>query len=225
VHRVRELLVSQRTQYINQARGLLAERGYVAARRDAGFTELLARLAEQPTQELTPSLAGLIGLIVQQIRQLDAQIKQIERQLQAVLAASPVAQRVDGVFAVGFITATAFAGEYGACLERFADARQFAASLGITPSEHSSGEKRRLGAITKRGNAYLRRLLVQCAQVVLLNCERRDDALCLLARRLLAQRKRRSAVVVAVANRLARIIYAVIKHGEEYRPHPIPQPL
>ena len=225
LHRVRELLVSQHTQYINQARGLLAERGYVAARGTAGFTDLLTRLAEQPSQELTPSLIGVIELLVQQLRQLETQIDVIEKQLQTILTASPVAQRIDSVFGIGFITATAFAGEYGACLHRFADSRQFAASLGITPTEHSSGQKRRLGAITKRGNPYLRRLLVQCAQSVLKHCKRRDDALCLLGRRLLAQNKRHSAVVVAIANRLARIIYAVIKHQEDYRPHAVAQAL
>lgn len=224
MHRVRELLVGQRTQYVNQVRGLLAERGCVAARGAVGFTELLRCLAEHPTPEVTPSLAQLIGLVAQQIHQIDAQIAVIEDQLQAVLATSPVAQRIDTVFGVGVITATAFAGEYGACLNRFADARQFAASIGITPSENSSGDKRRLGAITKRGNPYLRRLLVQCAQSVLQSSQRRDDALCLLARRLLAKHKLRNTVVVAVANRLARIIYAVMKHGDVYRPNPSASP-
>src|SRR3546814_2638915 len=87
-------------------------------------------------------------------------------------------QRLDGIFGVGHVTATAFVGEYSHNVARFADARQFAANIGITPSEHSNGEKRRLGAITKRGNPYLRKLLVQCAQAVVNAADRRDDAIC-----------------------------------------------
>lgn len=223
-HRVRELLVNQRTQYINQARGLLAERGCVAARGDAGFAALLDRVVSRPAEEITPTLVDLIGLIAEQIRGVTAQIAVIEARLRSALDASPVAQRIDSVFGVGGITATAFAGEFGNSVERFADARQFAASLGGTPSEHSSGEKRRLGAITKRGNPYLRKLLVQCAQSVLTASARRDDAICVLARRLLEQGKRRNTVIVAVANRLARIIYAVIKHRTGYHPSGGAQP-
>jgi transposase len=217
-HRVRELLVRQRTQYINQARGLLAERGCVAARGQSSFAELLDQVVSQPNAEVTPTLAALISLIATQIRAVNEQIATIDTHLATALDDSPIAQRIDGIFGVGVITATAFAGEYGDHLDRFADARQFAASLGITPSENSSGEKRRLGSITKRGNPYLRRLLVQCAQAVVMASARRDDAICTFAKRLIDNGKRRNTVVVAVANRLARIIYAVIRHQRDYNP-------
>ena len=130
---------------------------------------------------------------------------------------SVIAQQVHTIFGVGLITATACAAEYGSGVDRFHNSRQFAANIGTTPCEHSSGEKRRRGAITKRGNPYLRKLLVQCANVILNRRTRHDDPLCQLARRLLAAGKRRSIVVVAIANRLARTIYAVIKHREAYR--------
>lgn len=217
-HRVRELLVHQRTQYINQARGLLAERGCIAARGHGGFAELLDRVAHHPSEEVTPQLADLIRLIAEQIRGVNAQIDVIQAHLKRALAGSASAQRIDRIFGIACITATAFAGEYGSGVDRFADARQFAAGIGITPSEHSSGEKRRLGRITKRGNPYLRKLLVQCAQSVLTASARRDDAICVFARRLLAQHKPRNTVIVAIANRLARIIYAVIKHQTDYHP-------
>ena len=218
-HRIRELLVCQRTQYINQARGLLAERGCVAARGEGGFAELLDRVAHHPSEEISATFAALIGLIGTQIHAVNAQIDDLDGRLEAVLAQSPVAQRIDTIFGVGCITATAVAGEYGNSVARFADARQFAANLGVTPSEHSSGEKRQLGPITKRGNPYLRKLLVQCAQVVLLYANRRDDALCVFARRLMERHKQRNTVIIAIANRLARIIYAVIKHHTSYQPN------
>ncbi len=224
-HRVRELLVSQRTQYINQVRGLLAERGWVAVRGQAGFAELLARVAEQaPTAEVTATMAELIDVIAQQIRRVNTEIAALEGRLSQALAESPVAQRIDSIFGVGLVTATAFAGEFGDHVERFADARQFAASIGITPSEHSSGEQRKLGHITKRGNPYLRKLLVQCAQSILRAQARHDDATCVLARRLLEKNKHHNAVVIALANRVARIIYGVIKHKTDYQPHGRVQP-
>lgn len=217
-HRVRELLVTQRTQYINQARGLLTERGCIA-RRATGFAELVESvMSGEITDETTPSLIASIALIAEQIRGLNAQIATIERRLDTALAESPVAQRIDSIFGVGHITATAFAGEYGDNVARFADARQFAASIGVTPNEHSSGEQRRLGSITKRGNPYLRKLLVQCAQSILRVAARHDDATCRLAQRLLNRHKHRNAVVGALANHLARIIYAVIRHQSAYRP-------
>lgn len=222
-HRVRELLVRQRTQCINQARGLLAERGCVAARGEGGFAALLERVARHEGGELTPTLTQLIGLIAAQVKVLDARIAQMDDQLDAALAESPDAQRLDGIFSVGTVTATAFVGEFGTDVSRFANAPSFAAGLGITPSEHSSGATRRLGAITRRGNPYLRRLLVQCAQTVVRHAGRRDDAICLFARRLLARHKRRNTVVVAVANRLARIIFAVMRDQKPYRSgEPVP---
>lgn len=217
-HRLRDRLVAERLRCTNQARGLLAERGCVAAKGQKGFAELMAGIHVRDDAEVTRPLLQMLELIGARIEQIDQQLKQILNELTAQLNQSPVAQNLDSMLGVGVIIATAVAAETGGNVQRYADARQFAASLGITPSEDSSGEKRHLGAITRRGNAYLRRMLVQGAQSVVTACQRRDDALCLLARRLLAQGKRRSTVAVAIANRMARIMYVIIKHGEHYRP-------
>lgn len=216
-HRLRELLVKQHTQCINQVRGLLAERGCVGARGEAGFAVLLARVRSAPPAEVTPALLTVIEVLVEQLQQIQAQLTALKHALAASLAQSPTAQRLDSIRGIGLITATALAAEYAQGVERFADSRQFAASLGCTPREHSSGQCRRLGSITRRGNPYLRRLLIQGAQAVVRVCGRHEEPLCLLARRLLAQGKRRNVVVVAIANRLARIAYAVIKHQQPYR--------
>lgn len=220
LHRARELLMKHRTAQINQIRGLLAERGCIAAQGEGGFSALQTRVRSAPPEEVTAALVETVALLVEPLRALEVGIDRIEARLRAARAHSPVAQRLDGIFGVGVLTATAVVGEYGHNVEHFADARQFAAGLGLTPSEHSSGEKRRLGRITKRGNPYLRKLLVQGAQSVVNAAGRRDDALCRFARRLLTQGKGRNTVIVAVANRLARVIYALLKHGTDYRPHP-----
>lgn len=156
-------------------------------------------------------------MIQQQIDLLDQQVDAIETQLQAIAKRDPVAKRVMTIHGIGVITATAMAAETGGRVERFADARQFAAGIGITPREDSTGETWRLGPITKRGNPYLRWLLVQCGQSVVQHCRSRDDAISKFAKRLLDDKhKQHNTVVVAVANHLARIVYAVIKHGEDY---------
>lgn len=217
-HRLRERLIGERTQCINQIRGLLGERGRVAAKGGSGLDALVAS-TEQLSDEVTPVLAHIIHMIHQQIEFLDEQLNAIEAQLRATVARDPVAKRVMTIHGLGVVTSTAMAAETGGRVERFADARQFAASIGITPDENSSGETRRLGPITKRGNPYLRRLLVQCAQSVIQNCRSRPDAISKFALRLLDDKKKaHNTVVVAVANHLARIVYAVIKHGEDYQP-------
>lgn len=217
LHRWREVVIRQRTQLLNQARGLLAERGCIAAKGRRSFDAMLIEVQQAgPTDEVTERLLALVGLINEQIRALDKQLVLISDTLEASVAHSPVAQLLVSIHGVAAVTATAVAAEYGGKVDRFADARQFAAGFGVTPREDSSGERRRLGGITKRGNAYLRHLLVQCAHSVVNASGRRDDAISQFARRLL-ERKPRTTVVVAVANRLARIIYAVMKHNEPYR--------
>jgi transposase len=220
LHAWRDLSIRQRTQLLNHVRGQLGERGCVAGKGRPAFNEMIARVqAAGPDGEITDRFLAVIGLVLEQIDRLDTQISMVDDTLEATVAGSAIAQLLDSIHGVGAIIATAFAAEYDGHVDRFADARQFAAGIGVTPREHSSGERRRLGAITKRGNPYLRRLLVQGAQSVIMACRRRDDALSRLARRLL-ERKPRNTVVVAIANRLARIIYAVLKHKAPYRPHP-----
>lgn len=217
-HRLRERLVCERTQCVNQIRGLLAERGRVAAKGGSGLVALVAS-ADQLSDEVTPVLARMIGMIHQQIEQIDQQLEAIECELHATAKRDPVAKRVMTIHGLGVVTSTAMAAETGGNVDRFADARQFAAGIGVTPKENSTGETWRLGPITKRGNPYLRRLLVQCAQSVIQNCRSRPDAISKFARRLLDDKnKKHNTVVVAVANHLARIVYAVIKHREDYRP-------
>lgn len=217
-HCLRERLVGQRTQCINQARGLLAERGVIERKGAAGFQALLRRVNEETFDEVTPAVQQAVAIIAEQVGELSAHIATIEQQLKVALASSVVAQNLKTIFGIGLVTATAFAADTGGSVQRFADSRQFAASLGITPREHSSGQTRKLGPITKRGNPYLRRLLVQCAQTIVNRCNKREDALCVMARRLLAMHKRRNTVIIAVANHLARIVYAVIKHAQPYDP-------
>ncbi len=219
VHTVRELLVKQRTQCVNQLRGLLAERGYLERRGSGGLTALLRHIQSNPlSDEITASLLELLGLLGERIKLLDQQLATLDRQLAEVARTLPAARRLDEAFGIGFVTATAILAEFGDNVKRFGDARRFAAALGLTPSEHSSGSKRRLGAITRRGNGYLRKLLVQCANVILNRSAGNDSDLCRLAQRLAGRHKPRNLIVIALANRLARMTFALLRDGSSYRP-------
>lgn len=177
----------------------------------------MKRINQEDLTEVTACLQHQVTLIHAHVGEIDAHLKVLESELHSAYQGSVVAQQVHTIFGVGLITATAYAAEYGGGVGRFHDCREFAANIGTTPREHSSGEKRRRGSITKRGNSYLRKLLVQCANIILNYRNRHEDPLRQLARRLLEAGKRRSVVVVAMANRLARTIYAVIKHRDAYR--------
>lgn len=219
-HRLRELLVGQRTQLLNQARSLLAERGQIAPQGRGALETLIRSVCQtEPSQEVSAGLIKLLEQITEQVESIEAQLERIEGRLKAASQASALIRQVQSIHGVGLITATAVVAEHAGNVSHFADARQFAASLGLTPSEHSTGQQRRLGGITRRGNPYLRTLLVQGAQSVLNHCQGREDAISQVARRLL-ESKRRTVAVIAIANRLARIIYAVIKHNTAYRAQP-----
>lgn len=216
LHRVRERLIKQQTQCSNQVRSLLAERGLVAKAGAVGFEELMLQLNQEDVPQVTDRLRYLIATMVEEIEQRQEKVEQVEKLLKGVKKQSPICQLLLTIPGVGLITATAMTAEHGASVARYSDCRQFAASIGSTPSEHSSGEKQHRGPITKRGDAYLRRLMTQGAQSVVNRCRQRDDALHQMARRLLDAGKPRNKVVMAVVNHMARIIYAVLKHREPY---------
>lgn len=236
VHAARQQLVKSRTAMSNHLRSLLAEQGHVTAKGAASLRTLVNEFTEIDTaiqldrsvQVVMVSLTAILETLEQQIALLDHQIKQ-------QVDASPQAKRLLQAPGIGPITASAVVAEYGESVRRFADARQFAASLGMAPGEHSSGGKTRLSAITKRGNVYLRKLLVQGAHNVLNsacpkpNSKRtlqqqlapetvKGDDLHVFARNLRA-RKPRHVVVMAIANRMARMVYAMLKSNLVYRQH------
>lgn len=225
LHSARYLLLKQRVQLSNQIRGLLAERGCVAAKGMQGFEALLSQATSGAGVEVTQPLLAVIAIQLQLLRHVERQLAELNGQVEQLAKQLPQAQLLTSIFGVGPLIATAFVAEYGAGVARYADARQFAASLGLTPREHSSGKTRWLGGITKHGDAERRRLLVQGASSVVRHCQPRQDPLSVLARRLLERHKCHKVVTIAVANRLARIIYAVLKHGQAYRRVPLGQPL
>jgi transposase len=214
-HRVRDLLVRQRTQLINALRGHLSEFGLVAARGPGGLRTLVAALAEAFDDELPGLARAALQEIVAAIAALEERLTRIDRAIVAANKESETARRLLTVPAVGPIGASAFAGLVGDP-SAFRSGRDFAAWLGLTPREHSSGGRQSRGRISKKGDRYLRRLLVIGATSVLRRPDSAGPALAAWIRQLLASKPAR-LVTVALANKIARIVWAVMARNDTFR--------
>jgi len=214
--RHRELLTGQRTAAINALRSHAAEFGIIAAKGTAQIGPLLQRLA---ADEAVPAAAKAMFVHMgEHIATLDQRIEALEEELLAVHKALPVSQRLIAVPGIGPITAITLA--LSVEPRHFASGRHFAAWLGLTPKEHSTGGKPRLGKISKAGNERLRTLLVVGAMAVIRHARpgRKGASAWLLQ---LLGRKPRKLAAVALANKMARIAWAMMVRGEAYRHAPI----
>jgi transposase len=216
LHRVRSTWIVTRTARINTSRGILREFGILvpngASRVPAKVTELI----EDADVELPISVRELLNEFVMEIRQLTSRIENIERQLAAIAAATPVVERLRSIPGVGLLTATALIAFVGN-VERFPSSRHFACYLGLTPREHSSGLRRQLGQISKRGDVYLRMLLTHGARSVLWAAKSKSQPDKFSAWALDIHRRRgHNKACIAVANKMARIVWAVWKRGNPY---------
>jgi transposase len=215
LHRTRDLLVRQRTQLVNVIRGLLAEFGVDIPK---GITHALAfvrRVVAGEAHEVPELAAKVIGALAEQALEGQHRIRQLERDLLVWYRSNDLARRIATVPGVGLLGATALAATVTDPTQ-FRSGRQFAAWLGLTPLNNSSGGKERLGRISKMGDQYLRRLLVTgMTSLVRRNLHHPSSADPRIAA-LLARKPLRLATV-AMANRTARAIWAIMVRGEVYR--------
>jgi len=217
LHRARHLLVRQRTAQISALRAHLAEYGIVAPKGRAHVRKLVDILKEGEAE--IPELARqTLLLIADMIDGLSQQIRQIEIELLAWHRANAACRRLETIPGIGFITATALVATVGDA-SVFGSGRQFAAWLGLVPKQHSSGGKERMGGISKMGDRYLRNLLVIGGTAVVRYTRRKQTTVSIWANQLL-DRKPARLVTVAVANKMARIAWAVMVRNENYRASP-----
>jgi transposase len=215
LHRTRDLLVRQRTQLVNMIRGVLAEFGIDIPK---GITYALAfvrRVVAGEAQDIPQLAAKVIGALAEQALEGQARIRQLERELLAWHRSSELSQRIATVPGVGLLGATALAATVTDPAQ-FRSGRQFAAWLGLTPLQNCSGGKERLGRISKMGDKYLRRLLINGMTSLVARNVRRPDMADPRINALLARKPLRIATV-AMANRAARAIWAIMTRGETYR--------
>ena len=212
--RTRDLLVRQRTQTINALRGHLAEYGVVAAQGWAHVRQL-AWAVEDPGSGLPEPVRELGGLLLAQIEDLGAKIAGLEEELRACARQDEMAGRLMTIPGIGPITAMALQA-FAPPMESFQRGRDFSAWLGLVPSQHTTGGKPRLGKTSKMGQRDLRRLLITGAMAVIRWATRRGATTDPWLARMLA-RKPRMLVAVALANRMARIVWALATKQESYR--------
>ncbi len=215
LHRARDLFVGQRTMLINALRSHLAEFGIVAARGPHKVRDLRAKLQEGHLDIPEVARAALLSL-ARQMDELEEEITKLDREIQGWHRKSEVSQRLATIPGVGVLTATALAATI-ADPSQFRSARQSAAWLGLVPRQKSSGGKDRLGRITKMGDGYLRKLLVVGATAVLRRVIHMQTQTAEWVRRLLEKKPAR-LVSVALANKTARIVWAVMSKKEAYKP-------
>lgn len=215
-HRARSLLVRQRTMLANALRAHLAELGFVT---NPGIANL-AKLTDQvlANKDAFPSYASAaVEILIRQIMGVSSQIAVLDQQLAAWHAESEASRRLAAIPGLGVITATAIAAIV-TDPDQFRSGRQFAAWLGLTPQQHSTGGKTRLGGISKQGDRYLRRLLVVGATAVMRHIKDKPTPMADWIRKL-SEKKPFRVVSVALANKLARIAWVVLTRKEAYGPY------
>jgi transposase len=219
VHRVREMLVKQRTMLINTLRGLMAEYGIVVAERPRHVDELVAILADPADERIPAPLHGGLLAIVETLRSLEHRIERIEKQIVSWGRDNATCRHLITIPGYGPILSTAMAAMV-VNPAGFTSGRHFAASLGLVPRQDGTGGKVKLGPISKRGNGYLRRLLVSGAMAVLCGKRAKEDPW--LAK--LLETKERKVVACALANKMARVGWAVMMRQEDFRSRRRDQP-
>lgn len=213
IHRARELLIGQRTALVNALRGHLAELGIVAAKGIHRVADLLAELVGADDTKIPPLARKSLGCLTTQIEAVETQIDELEALIMEWHKGDEVSQRLAKIPGVGPITASAVVATIGDA-SNFTSARHLSAALGLTPKQNSSGGKARQGGISKAGNTYLRRLLFIGALAVI-HSKRAQEAGSWLAK--LLERKPSKVVAIALANKTARVIWAMLRRGEAYR--------
>lgn len=218
VHRIRQRLISDRTRLVNQIRGLLAEHGVVIARDISRLRQALRQIVDgcRGDDGVPDMIRELVIEIREELAELEKRIASFNHRIRVLFRTNEACQRIGQIEGVGPITATALVAAAGdqRC---FRNGREFAAWLGLVPRQRSSGGKARLFGISKRGDRYLRTLLIHGARAVLGKAHGKTDARSLWIGRL-RERRHPNVVAVALANKNARIIWSVLARNEQYDP-------
>lgn len=214
MHRVRRRLIGARTALVNQIRGLLAEYGVVVPKQVSPLRRALPRLIEDLTNDLTPLARTTFTALYEELRAVDARVTTVDRELKEYCAQDERCQRLTAIEGIGPLTATAMIAAV-ADPRVFKNGRHLAAWLGLVPRQCSSGGKSRLLGISKRGDRYVRTLLIHGARAVVVRAGAKPDA----RSRWIAEKRRQrgtNRACVAVANKNARIIWALLAHDTCY---------
>lgn len=216
-HRMRSLVVERRTAQVNQIRGLLLEYGIEIPQGRAAVGQHLPDILEDPANGLSGRFRAELRGLAEELRHLDERVAYYDAQIETLAESHPQAQALMTIPGLGAKGATALIAAVGEDTRLFKNGRGLAAWLGLVPRQHSTGGRERLLGISKRGDVYLRQLLIHGARAVLRWVERKDDPTSRWATGLKA-RRHANVAAVALANKIARIAYAVLTTGQPYDP-------
>jgi transposase len=215
LHRSRELLVRQRTQLLNALRGHLAELGLIFPQGNIGAAQAIAAVRQSENADIPSFIQHVLCSLIDQIENLRNEIAGLDKGMAAWHRANADSQRLATIPGIGVVTASAVISAIGDG-RQFRSGREFAAWIGLVPRQNSSGGKESLGRISKKGNSYLRQLLVLGATSQLRG-KRRENVPGGVWFEQLLRRKSARVATVALANKMARIVWAVLTKGECYR--------
>lgn len=216
IHRIRAELVSQRSAKGNQIRGLCSEYGLVAPREMIQLRAAIPLWLEDLENGLTQRFRRMLRGLWLALLNLELRVKELDQEIEIAASTDPVATRLQQLRGVGLIIATAIVANVGDA-KQFSSGRQMAASLGLTPRQNRSGGKERLLGITKRGDAQLRTLLIHGARSVLRTAANKNDRMSRWVTHI-AETRHHNIAAVALANKTARIAWAMITKGTDYQP-------
>lgn len=217
MHRIRQSAIKARTAQVNQIRGLLGEYGIVIAKGIGHVCRRVPEILEDGENGLTAHFRALLSELYTELRHIDQRVRDYDRRIQEVFRTQEACQRLSAVEGVGVLSASAVVATFGDA-RQFGNGRQFSAALGLVPRQHSTGGEARLLGISKRGDRYIRTLLIHGARSVIQAVFRRDkdDKRSRWIKRLVAERGTNRAAV-ALANKNARILWALLSRGECYQ--------
>ena len=216
LHRVRERLIGARTALVNEIHGLLHEYGIVVPKGVAKFRQTVVGKLEADKAKLTPLSQEMFGKLIDEFAALERQLAYYQEKLATVATTHPECQRLMTIPGIGPFTATALVAAVSDA-SAFKNGRQFAAWLGLVPRQHSTGGKERLLGISKRGDSYLRKLLVHGARTTIRWVDRKTDRRSQWIRQLV-ERRGKNRTAVAIANKNARIVWALLTSHQAYEP-------
>lgn len=214
LHRVRQGFVKARTAQANQIRGLLGEFGIIIPQGITNIAKRVPELIEDASNDLPGSFRLLVQRLMDHLNELDKQVDELEVQIKAWHRESAASCKLEKIPGIGPITASALVASIGNA-KNFDDGRQLAAWLGLVPKQHSTGGKSKLLGISKRGDSYLRTLLIHGARSVILSASKKVDKSSWL--RKLMERRNPNVAAVALANKNARVVWALLANEREFR--------